>query len=332
MRILITGCTGFAGGYLSEALIAQGDAALVGVSRQAAWPAHWRHLAGKVKLRPCDLGDRKAVRALLQEAQPEQIYHLAGYANTGESSRDRDAAWAGNLDTTRNLYEAVLDWGGQPRILHVSSGLVYEAPQTVGQLVDESRPLRPVSPYAASKAAADLAALQYSQAPGLDIVRVRPFNHIGPRQALGFVVPDFARQVAAIEAGLQAPPLETGDLSACRDFTDVRDVVRAYILVMNRGRSGEAYNVGSGRAYSMREVLDRLLARARVRVEVRQREQKLRVSEPHVLLADSGKLRRETGWEPHSTLDQSLADTLDYWRTEIERAAAGAKDPMERVS
>jgi GDP-4-dehydro-6-deoxy-D-mannose reductase len=319
MRILVTGCTGFAGGYLTEALLAQEGVELVGVSRRAVWPRHWRHLAGRFPLRVCDLGERKGIEAVLREVQPEQIYHLAGYANTGQSFRDPDAAWSGNLYTTRNLYEAIIRWGSRPRVLYVSSGLVYDAPDTPGQLVDESYPLRPVSPYAASKAAADLASYQYSRAPGLDIVRVRPFNHIGPRQAPEYAIANFARQIAAIEKGRQAPFVETGDLSPRRDLTDVRDMTLAYVCLMDKGRSGEAYNAGSGQAYSMQEVLDRLRALARVPVEVRQKAQKLRVTETSALLADCGKLRRETGWQPRYSLEQTLADTLEYWRTSLAR-------------
>jgi GDP-4-dehydro-6-deoxy-D-mannose reductase len=319
MRILITGCTGFAGGYLTEALLARKEAELVGVSRRAQWPRLWRHLAGKVTLRVCDLGERKGIEAVLREVQPEQIYHLAGYASTGQSFREPDAAWAGNLYTTRNLYEAIIRWGGRPRVLYVSSGLVYDAPPTPGQLVDETYPLQPVSPYAASKAAADLASYQYSRAPGLDIVRVRPFNHIGPRQSSEYAVANFARQIAAIEKGRQSPLVETGDLSPRRDLTDVRDMAQAYVLLMDKGRGGEAYNAGSGAASSMREVLDRLVALAKVRVQVRQKAQKMRVTETSVLLADCGKLRRETGWEPRLSLEQTLADTLDFWRANFGR-------------
>lgn len=319
MRVLVTGCTGFAGGYLTEALLAQEGVEVVGVSRHAQWPRHWRHLANQVRLRVCDLGERKGIEAVLRETEPDHIYHLAGYANTGQSFRDPDAAWSGNLATTRNLYEAIVRWGGRPRVLYVSSGLVYDVPEGPDPLVDEDRPLRPVSPYAASKAAADLASYQYSRAPGLDIVRVRPFNHIGPRQSPEYAVANFARQIAAIEKGREPPVVETGDLTPRRDLTDVRDMVQAYLLLLAKGRSGEAYNVGSGTAFSMQEILDRLVALAHVRVEVRQKAQKLRLTETSALRADCTRLRSETGWQPSFALEQTLIDTLDYWRANVSR-------------
>lgn len=315
MRILLTGSTGFAGGYLAEALLARGGAELVGLARRPEWPAHWRHLAGRLTLHACDLAERGAIEALLRQARPDQIYHLAGYARTGQSYREPDAAWANNLDAARNLYEAIIRWGGRPRILHVSSGLVYGDPHSADPLVDETCPLLPASPYAASKAAADLAAFQYSRSPGLEIVRVRPFNHIGPRQSPEFAVPNFARQIAAIELGRQPPRVKTGDLSSRRDLTDVRDMVQAYLRLMEKGVPGEVYNAGSGTAYAMHEVLDRLVSLARVRVEICQHTEPMRATDTPALRADAGKLRCQTGWSPTYSLDQTLRDTLDYWRS-----------------
>ncbi len=319
MRILVTGITGFAGGHLAEALLARGGAEVYGLGRSGRWPAEWRHLEGRAALRACDLGDRGAVRALLRQVEPEQIYHVAGYPHVGRSLREPNQAWEGNLTATRNLYEAVAGWGGRPRILAVGSGLVYGDPDTAEQAYDEGCPLRPTTPYAASKAAADLAGYQVARATGLAIVRARPFNHIGPRQSPQFAVAHFAEQIAAVEAGRQPPVLETGNLAPRRDLTDVRDMVQAYLLLMERGRPGEAYNVGTGQTYSMQEVLDRLLTLARVRVEVRRRADLVRATETPAVRADAGRLRRETGWAPRFTLEQTLADTLDYWRG---RAAA----------
>jgi GDP-4-dehydro-6-deoxy-D-mannose reductase len=314
MRILITGVTGFAGGHLAEALLARGKVELFGTGRRPGWGDEWRHLAGRVVQRPCDLCDGLALEALLRDVQPEQIYHLAGYADVGRSFREADAAWAGNLAATRSLYDAVGRWGGRPRILYVGSGLVYGEPETADQVYDERCLLRPVSPYAASKAASDLASFQYGRAPGLEIVRVRPFNHIGPRQSPRYAVAHFAQQIAAIERGRRPPALDTGNLSPLRDLTDVRDIVQAYILLMERGRAGEAYNAGSGVVHSMQAILDRLLALAEVRVEVHQRKELVRGTEVSAVRCDAGKLRRETGWTPRIPLDQTLADVLAYWR------------------
>jgi GDP-4-dehydro-6-deoxy-D-mannose reductase len=312
-RILVTGVTGFAGGHLVEALQAAGDCELVGVARRAEWPATWSHLVGKVQLYGCDLVDLDAIEAILQETQPQQIYHLAGYARVGASFREVEAAWDGNLKATRTLYEAVIRWGGRPRILFVGSGLVYGG--GAGRALDERCLLEPDTPYAASKAAADLASYQYTCHPGLDIVRARPFNHIGPHQQAGFALTDFACQLVAIERG--APPvMETGDLQPQRDLTDVRDMVAAYQLLMDLGRTGEAYNIGRGETIAMATVLERLVALSGVRVEVRQRAELVRSAEPAILAADPSKLRRETGWTPRYSLDQTLADILTYWRSQ----------------
>ncbi len=328
MRILVTGVTGFAGGHLAEALLARAGNRVYGLSRRGNWPAASARLARDVELRACDLCAVGEVEAVLRDVEPEQIYHLAGYAGVGSSFREPDEAWRGNLTATRCLYDAVVRWrGGRaarsgdrattgygPRILFVGSGLIYGTADGPGQAQDERSELRPSSPYAASKAAADLVSYQYTCEPGLDVVRARPFNHIGPRQSPQFAIAHFAKQLVAIERGKQPPVLETGNLGPCRDLTDVRDMVAAYILLMERGRTGEAYNIGSGQAWSIGSVLQRLLALSGRAVEVRQRPELVRASDPAAVRAEASKLRRETGWAPRYSLDQTLADTLAYWR------------------
>lgn len=317
MRILVTGVTGFAGGHLAEALLVQGQHRLAGLARRAAWPDAWNHLAAQVELHECDVGDGQRVETILRAVQPERIYHLAGYPHVGRSFQEPEAAWQGNLTATRSLYDAVLRWGGRPRILFVGSGLVY-GDSTAGEHgCTEMDILRPDNPYAASKAAADLTSYQYTRSAKLDIVRVRPFNHIGPRQSPQFAVSSFARQLAAIERRRQAPVLETGNLRPRRDLTDVRDVVAAYMLLMEQGQIGEVYNVASGQSYSMETVLERLIAMAGVEVEVRQKGHLLRETDAANVRADAQKLRRESGWAPRFPLDQTLIDLLTYWRKQV---------------
>jgi GDP-4-dehydro-6-deoxy-D-mannose reductase len=315
MRILVTGITGFAGGHLADALLARGKATVFGLSRRGDWPEEWRHLTGGVQLCACDVGDRGQIETALRKVQPDQIYHLAGFAHVGQSFKEPDAAWVGNLTATRCLYDAVVRWGGKPRILYVGSGMIYGDAEAAEQAQHEDMPLRPVSPYAASKAAADLASYQYTRDPGLDIVRARPFNHIGPRQSKQFAVSSFARQIAAIERGRQPPVLETGNLAPRRDLTDVRDMVQAYILLVERGRKGEAYNAGRGETHAMQDVVNQLLKLAHVPIEVRQQPGLVRATETMAVRADATRLRNETGWTPRFTLSQTLADTLDYWRS-----------------
>jgi GDP-4-dehydro-6-deoxy-D-mannose reductase len=314
MRILVTGITGFAGGHLAEALLAHGNHRVVGVSRGGQWSEAWHHLAERIHLYTADVSQSDAIEEILRAVEPEHIYHLSGYPHVGRSFQEVDAAWQGNLTATRSLYDAVVRWGGKPRILYVGSGLVYGGSSTGERGCTENDLLKPDNPYAASKAAADLVSYQYVCASGLDIVRARPFNHIGPRQSPQFAVPSFARQLVAIERGQQSPILETGNLQTRRDLTDVRDVVAAYVLLMERGRSGEVYNVGSGESFSIQAVLERLISLSGVVVEVRQKSSLLRAQDTAVLRADSNKLRRETGWKPRFSLDQTLKDILEYWR------------------
>jgi GDP-4-dehydro-6-deoxy-D-mannose reductase len=314
MRILITGVTGFAGGFLAEALLESADVKLAGIGRENRWRSEMNHLSDRVELYGVDLCDSDKIETLLRNLQPEQIYHLAGYAHVGRSFHEPQLTWKGNLDATLALYDAVHRWGGKPRILYISSGQIYGEPESPDQAFNERSPLRPSSPYSASKAAADLTSYQYTRSPGLDIVRVRPFNHIGPRQSPDFAVAHFAQQIADIERNHRPPLLETGNLSPLRDLTDVRDMVRAYILLMKKGRTGEVYNAAAGEVHSMQSVLDRLLRLARVQVEVRQQASQVRATDVSVIRADAGKLRREIGWLPAIPLDQTLADTLEYWR------------------
>ena len=313
MRILLTGATGFAGSWLAEGLLAQGTHQLFSLSRGGQWPVEMRHLEEHIILHRCDLCDGPRVEAVLRAVDPERIFHLAGYPHVGRSFQEADAAWQGNLSATRSLYEAVARWGGRPRILTTGSGLIYGDPDPPDQILDEDHPLRPGSPYASSKAAADLVGYQFTRSHGFDLVRARPFNHIGPRQSPQFAVAHFARQLAEIKRGRRPPLLETGDLGAHRDLTDVRDVAAAYLLLMECGRSGAAYNVGSGTSYLMQTVLDRLVALAGVAVEVRRRPDLLRRADTPVIRVSAARLRAETGWQPRYSLQQTLEDTLDYW-------------------
>lgn len=309
MRALITGATGFVAGHLADALASAGHQ-VVGLARSGG------SRVGPVTfpLYSVDLLEVEATEGVLREAQPDWIFHLAGYANPGQSFRDPAGAWAGNLGATQALYEAVARTGSRPRILYVSSGLVYGDVGPGEHVCLEDTPLKPDSPYAASKAAADLLSYQQTRSPGLDIVRVRPFNQIGPGQSSDYAAPNFARQIAAIEKGKSPPVVVTGDLSGQRDLTDVRDMARAYIRLLEVGMTGEVYNAGSGRTCVMRDVLDRLVSLSRVAVKVEERVDPARASDTSVSRADNRKLRAATGWKPEYSLDQTLADILDDWR------------------
>jgi GDP-4-dehydro-6-deoxy-D-mannose reductase len=310
MRCLVTGITGFVGGHLAGALAAAGHE-VVGLARAGGS----RDGTVAFPLYSIDLTDTAGAERAVREARPDWVFHLAGYADARQSFADPAAAWAGNLTATQSLYDAVRASGLRPRILFVSSGLVYGDAGPGEQGFTEDAPLRPASPYAASKAAADLLSYQQTRNPGLDIVRVRPFNQIGPRQSAHYAAARFASQIAAVERGQGPPVVRTGDLSGQRDLTDVRDMVRAYVRLLEVAPAGEVYNAGSGRTYSMREVLDRLVAAARVPVTVAEQPDPTRAGDAAVSRADTRKLRAATGWEPAYSLDRTLADMLDDWRS-----------------
>lgn len=269
-----------------------------------------------------DLADYAAVRAALDETAPDAIYHLAARASVPAAWEDPAACLQNNILAQLNVLKAVTDAGARPRVLIVASADEYGRVQAEDLPVDEDTPLRPVNPYAVSKVAQDYMGLQYNLSHGLPVVRVRPFNHTGPRQETGFVVPDFCSQIAAIEHGLQAPVLRVGDLTARRDFSDVRDIVRAYRLALTLGTPGQVYNVGASQAVSVQDVLDTLLALSHAKIAVEQDPGRMRPSDIPVIVSDCSRLRAITGWRPLWRLEQTLSDTLDYWRARTARVAS----------
>jgi GDP-4-dehydro-6-deoxy-D-mannose reductase len=316
LRSLITGVGGFAGSHLADHLLALPDADsevwgcdLTGLRR----PYHPNGL----RVLAADLRDPAAARALIDRVRPDRIYHLAGQAFVGSSWDDPWATLETNLRSQVNLFEAILASRLAPRILIVGSADEYGRVSAAELPIRETCPLRPDSPYAVSKAGQDLLGLQYYLSHDLPVVRVRPFNHIGPRQNKNFVAPAFATQIAAIEAGVQPPVLRAGNLDSRRDFTDVRDVVRAYALALEQGEPGEVYNIGSGRARSIRDLLDALRRLSGAAIEVEFDPARLRPSDVPELVCDASRFRARTGWEPRIPFEQSLRDLLDYERARL---------------
>lgn len=310
MRVLITGVSGFVGRHLAEALNGRGVETVHGASREPTQV----HLQPGVQLHAYDPLHPTKTLHLLHSVEPQWIFHLAGYANNGMSFREPDKAWQGNLDATRVLLDACARWGGRPRVLLASTGLVYGDPVKPGEVFTEDAPLRPASPYAVSKAAADLLGYQAWKEHGLEVIRIRQFNQIGPGMLADYAIPNFARQIAEIELKRQEPLLETGDLTGERDFTDVRDMMEAYIGLMEKGQAGEAYNCATGTTYSMRAMLDRMLEQAFEKIEVREKVDESRRHETHVSRACVDKLKAATGWQPTRTLEKTLGDVLYDWR------------------
>jgi GDP-4-dehydro-6-deoxy-D-mannose reductase len=322
MRALVTGISGFVGGHLAEHLRGSGDE-VVGLSNSGRWPESLAHLAGAVRIDACDLAKvaQEEMTGLIAREGPEVVYHLAAQANPQASVADPRGTWALNLGGTLTLLEAVKASGLKPRVVVVGSGVCYGNPSAEQMPVSESCPLRPNNPYSASKGAADLLGVQHYLAHGTDVVMARPFNHAGPRQSSTYVLGALARQVAEVEAGIK-PRVEVGNLDIVRDFTDVRDVVRAYRLLATSGQAGEIYNLGSGRGTKLADALETLRSLAGVPIEVYVDPARVRPVDQPLLVADATKLRLATGWEPRFSIEATLADMLDDWRKALRPASA----------
>jgi GDP-4-dehydro-6-deoxy-D-mannose reductase len=336
MRALITGVGGFAGGYLAEYLTQHTDWELFGVVRAppplsaadvpdeaAQGPAVPAWLAAtRLQMVAADLCDYDQTRRMLAETRPDLIFHLAAQAIVQRALSDPQATLVNNVVGELNLLRGVRDLGLPARVLLAGSSEEYGHVQPDDLPVDEETPFRPENPYAVSKIATDMLGLQYYIAYKLPIIRVRPFNHIGPRQSEHFVTAAFARQVARIEAGLQEPVMRVGNLNSERDFTDVRDMVRAYHLALTRGVAGEVYNVGSGQSVSIRLILELLIGLSNVAVRIELDPARMRPSDVPVIVCDPRRFQQQTGWRPEYALGRSLMDILNYWRERTQAEPA----------
>ena len=314
MRELITGAGGFAGSHLAEHLLQNTDHKVwgCGISPKPA-------IIAKRQLphRRLDLTDAAATRDYISEIQPERIYHLAGKAAVHASWLEPWGNYEANVLAALNVLHAVWRLKLSCRVMVVTSMEVYGEVHPEDMPVTEEQCFRPNSPYSASKAAADLLAQAYHLSHGLDIVRVRPLNHIGPRQSAQFVATAFARQLARIEAGLQSPVIQVGNLSARRDFTDVRDMTRAYVLALEHCETGRAYNIGSGNVISIQQLLDKLLELSHADVNVEVDPARVRAASTPALIADCTRFRAHTGWQPEIPFEQTLSDLLNYERDRL---------------
>ena len=318
MKILITGAAGFVGAYAIGQLAAEGHAVHAAILPQEQLPAD---LQAQCTVHHFDLLDADAVSALLQEIKPDGILHLAAQSSVAVSWKQPQLTADLNIKGTINLLESARMLPQMPRILLIGSSEAYggvPADAQGAQFVSEAAPLHPVNIYAATKAAAEQFAAVYYRAYGLPVICVRAFNHFGPGQREMFVVSDFCRQAAEIELGLREPVIRTGNLDAKRDFTDVRDIVRAYRLLLESGRPGEIYNVGSGNAVAISEILQGILDCCRVTVRHEIDPARLRPAETAYLAADTAKLQRDTGWMPLIPTAQTITDTLAFWRQKLK--------------
>ncbi len=318
MRVLITGITGFAGSHLADYLLSeQPELEVFGTRRWRSRMENIEHLGDRIELVETDLRDTISVHTALARVRPEIIFHLAAQSFVPTSWRAPNETLTTNIIGQTNIFEVVRALELDPVVQIACSSEEYGLVLPDELPIRETNPLRPLSPYAVSKAAQDLLAYQYFKSYELKTIRTRGFNHTGPRRGDVFVSSNFAKQIASIEAGLQEPVIRVGNLDAVRDFTDVRDMVRAYWLAAVKGRPGEVYNIASGKGITIRELLDHLVELSKVEVEIEVDAQRMRPSDVEVLVGDYSKFHADTGWEPTIPLEQTLQDLLDYWRQKI---------------
>ncbi len=309
MDALVIGAGGFVGSYLIQELLSCGKA--VGATKLP----HESIRIGGCEVSDLDLAKESDIRMLLASHRPTQIYHLAAQSSVAVSWKDPELTVDVNIKGVLHLLEAIRcveDY--YPRILLVGSGEEYGIQRSGNITVPEDAPLHPSNMYAVTKACQNMIGSVYARAYGMGIVMVRAFNHIGVGQSPQFVAADFALQIAEMEAGFRDPVMKVGNLAAKRDFSDVRDVVRAYVMLMEKGIAGETYNVGSGKAVSIQELLDILLEQSRESIIVEQDASRMRPSDVPAIAADITKLQEDTGWKPEYTLEETLRTMLDYNR------------------
>lgn len=265
----------------------------------------------------CDLDilQKESIVALFREIRPDYIYHLAAQSSVSVSWKNPALTIDVNVKGGVNILEALRELDDKPRVLFIGSGEEYGHILPGETPIKEGNVPRPGNIYAATKVCQNMLAKIYADAYGLDVMMVRAFNHIGPNQLPLFVVADFCKQVAEIEAGNREPVMKVGNLSAKRDFTDVRDVVRAYALLMKSGSAGETYNIGSGHAIAIEDILKRILDHSSAEIRVEIDPEKLRPVDVPIIEADTTKVYEATGWKPEISLEQTIRETLDYWRT-----------------
>ncbi|TAK32833.1 MAG: NAD-dependent epimerase/dehydratase family protein [Chloroflexota bacterium] len=316
---LVTGISGFVGGHLTEYLVGQG-VSVVGVIRAGGHqPSHPVNL-GSVEIEELDLNDGDQVAACIERVRPEFIFHLAAQSFVPQSWSDPAGTIVNNILVQLRVLEGTLRANVRPRIVIAGSNEEYGMIHPDELPVRESNELRPVSPYAVSKVAQDMLGYQFYASHKLHCVRMRPFNHTGPGQSSSFAVPGFARQVAEAEVGLREPIVRVGNLSARRDITDVRDIVRAYYLAALHGQAGEVYNLGSGRAISMADVLQFFVSRSACPLTIVDDPERQRPADVPVTICDYSKFHALTGWQPQIPIERTFEDVLEYWRSQVRMA------------
>jgi GDP-4-dehydro-6-deoxy-D-mannose reductase len=317
-RVLITGITGMAGSHLAEYILREHpDHKIYATKRWRSPLNNIIDIESQVNLVDCDLTDSSGVRGLIEDVRPNLVFHLAAQSFVPTSWTNPIATLTDNISMQLNIFEAVRYCKIDPVIQIALSSEEYGLVHPHETPITENNPLRPLSPYAVSKVSQDMLGYQYSQSYGLKVIRTRAFNHEGPRRGEVFVTSNFAKQIAEIEAGLRLPVIHHGNLDAQRDWTDVRDMVRAYWESVHKCVPGEDYVIASGVTRTIRSMLDYLLSLSSSKIECKLDESRLRPSDVQILLGDPAKFKKATGWQTTISFEQTMQDLLNYWRKEI---------------
>lgn len=315
MRILITGITGFVGSHLAEYLLKKDPAdEIYGIYRWRSRMENLHLIHDKINMVECDLHDSGSVRQMMEKVRPDWIFHLAAQSYVLSSWHAPADTISNNILGQLNLLEAMRELNLDCRMQIAGSSEEYGLVKPDEVPIKETNPLRPMSPYAVSKVGQDMLAYQYFMSYGFHVIRTRAFNHSGPRRGDVFVESNFAKQIADIEKGKQEPILKVGNLEARRDFTDARDIVRAYYMALEKGIPGDVYNIASDNDYSIQEILDILLSKTKVKIKVEVDPARLRPSDVPILRGDYSKFHKLTGWKPEIPFEQTLEDLMQYWK------------------
>ena len=313
MKAFISGITGLAGSYLAELLINKGYKVFgvdININNH-----NIKSIVNKIKLQKCDIKNKKMLTKIIGEIKPDFVFHLAGITYNSFRKNFLENMYKTNILGMINVFEAVRINNINPLILVTCSSAEYGLVSSKKNPIKEENNLNPCTPYGVSKTAQDMIAFQYYETYNLKIIRTRTFNNTAPRENPFFVCSSLAKQIAEIEKGYKKPILCVGNTKSIRDFTDTRDVVKAYYLCVKKGRIGEAYNVCSGKGYNIQDILDRLTGMSKVKIKIKQQRNKKQGYDLPLQIGDYSKLRKDTGWKPVIDMKKTLKDILNYWRT-----------------